>query len=103
MSYDEWHAAQLIEGIRAEYQLVRESLEIGCVGSALSSLERLQEQAEALYESHLSLVRQQLLVLEPLLRRLDQTLAHLRTVGPRPTRRSEATEEQENLGGSGGG
>lgn len=89
MSYDEWHAAQLIEGVRAEYQLVRESLEIGGIGPALVSLDRLQEQAEALYESHLGLVRQQLRVLEPLLRRLDETLARLRTVGPRPPRKGE--------------
>jgi hypothetical protein len=81
MSYNEWHAAQLIEGIRIECRLVRESLEIGCIGPALSSLERLQELAEALYNSHVSMIHQQLSLLEPLLRSLDAARAPLQSGG----------------------
>lgn len=77
MSYDEWRAAQLIDGMRMEYQRTRDSLKIGSILPALSSLEQLQEQAEALYERHLTLIRQQLLVLEPLLQRLNQALLRM--------------------------
>lgn len=77
MSFDEWRASQLIDAMRAEYQRTRDNLKLGSVLPALGSLERLQEQAEALYESHLSLIRQQLLVLEPLLQRLNQTLLRM--------------------------
>lgn len=77
MSISELHPSQLIESIRAEYRFARESLQIGGVATALSSLERLQEQTEALHNCHLNLIRQQLLILEPLLQHLNRLLAKL--------------------------
>jgi hypothetical protein len=102
MSVNEWNASQLIEGIRAEYRLARESLQIGGVATALSSLDRLQELTEALHESHLNLIRQQLLILEPILQHLNRLLAKLATEGAGPGRWGGQTlgRKEENADGS---
>lgn len=82
MSVNEWNATHQIEGIRSGYLLTRESLQAGCVAAALSSLALLQEQTEALHENYLHLLRNQLLVLEPLLQHINLLLAKFAAIGP---------------------
>lgn len=102
MSVDEWNASQLIEDIRAEYRLARESLQIGGATAALTILEHLQEQTEALHASHLNLIRQQLLILAPLLQHLNRLLASLASEGASLGRRGGQTSgrKEENAVGS---
>lgn len=100
MSGNEWNTSQLMEGIRAEYLLARESLQVGCVAPALRSLEHLQEQTEALHECHLNLIRQQLLVLEPLLQHLNRLLAKLATEGASSGKGQTPGRKEGNADGS---
>lgn len=89
MSVNEWNAAHQIEGIRAGYLLTRESLQAGCTATALSSLALLQQQTETLHENYLNLLRNQLLVLEPLLQHINLLLAKFASVGPDVGKRGE--------------
>src|SRR5690348_8038963 len=82
MSVNEWNATHQIEGIRSGYLITRESLQAGCIVTALSSLELLQNQTEALHENYLNLLRNQLLVLEPLLQHINLLLAKFAAVAP---------------------
>ena len=77
MWYERLQASRLIEAIEGKYQRVREDIEKGALVSACHSLEQLKQDAEALYERHLNVIRQQLHFVEPLFKRLEEELAKL--------------------------
>jgi hypothetical protein len=65
MSYDERRVSDLIGTVRTTYLSILENLANGNVASALRCMEKLNRQAEALYNSHLNSLEQHVDVAGP--------------------------------------